>query len=269
VNIFSYYLGRYREILILLLYIVLSFLLMTASDKALVEGIRSFSLQTIGRVEGTLANVRDYFNLYQKNQQLQQENTRLSFENFQLQEALLENLRLKRLLKFRHQFRYNLIPAKIIGYSPQEIVTGFQVLSRHLKPKHKGAAVMTVDGLVGRLVKVSGSYAICQILLDPSSKVSVRIQRNREVGVVVWDGGEGLLLKYIPNTIEVKQGDIVFTSGLSQIYPPNIKVGVVTEIKKDTSKLFQTIYVRPAVDFNALEEVFVVEMESGDHESGK
>ncbi len=268
-NIFSYYLGRYREILTLSLYIVLSFLLMTASDKALVEGMRSFTLQSLGSVERTLSNFRDYFNLYEKNQILQQENTRLSFENFQLQEALLENLRLKRLLKFQHQFQYNLIPAKIIGYSPQDIVTGFQLLSQHLKPEYKGAAVMTVDGLVGRLVKVSGSFAICQILLDPSSKVSVRIQRNREVGIVVWDGGEGLLLKYIPNTIDVKPGDIVFTSGLSQIYPPNIKVGVVAQIKKDTSKLFQTIYVHPSVDFNSVEEVFVVEMKAGRHEAGK
>jgi len=268
VNIINNYLGRYREFLTLTVYIVLSFLLMTASDKALVEGFRSFALQTLGTSERALANFRDYFNLYEKNQALQQENTRLSFENFQLQEALLENLRLKRLLKFQHQFHYTLIPAKIIAYSPQEIVTGFQILSRHLKPQHKGAAVMTVDGLVGRLVKVSGSFAICQILLDPSSKVSVRIQRNREVGLVVWDGAEGLLLKYIPNTIEVKPGDIVFTSGLSQIYPPNIKVGVVTQIKKDASKLFQTIYVKPSVDFNALEEVFVVQMETGSHESG-
>ncbi len=262
-NIFSHYFARYREFLILTLYIVLSFLLMTASDKTIVEGLRSFSLHTIGGIERTLSNFRDYFYLYQKNQRLQQQNTRLAFENFKLQEALLENLRLKRLLKFQHQFHYKLIPAKIIGYSPHEIVTGFQVLSEHLSPKNKGAAVMTVDGLVGRLVKVSGSYAICQILLDPSSKVSVRVQRNREVGIVVWDGNKGLLLKYIPNTIDIRTGDIVFTSGLSSIYPPNIKVGVVTQIKKDSSELFQTIHIRPSVNFNALEEVFIVEMELG------
>lgn len=268
-NIFRYYFSRYREFLTLTLYIVLSFLLMTASDKALVEGFRSFSLRTIGGIERTLSNFRDYFSLYQKNRELQQENTHLAFENFQLQEALLENLRLKRLLKFQHQFHYNLIPAKIIGYSPHEIVTGFQLLSEHLKPEHKGAAVMTVAGLVGRLVKVSGNYAICQILLDPSSKVSVRVQRTREVGIVVWDGGKGLLLKYIPNTIDIRVGDIVFTSGMSAIYPPNIKVGVVTHIEKNSSELFQTIHVKPSVDFNSLEEVFIVEMESGRNESGK
>ncbi len=268
-NILSYYFSRYREFLTLTLYIVLSFLLMTASDKALVEGIRSFSLQTFGHVEEVFSDVKGYFNLYEKNQKLQQQNTQLSFQNFQLQEALLENLRLKRLLKFQHQFKYNLIPAKIIGYSPHEIVTGFQVLSEHLRPKHKGAAVMTVNGLVGRLVKVSGPYAICQILLDPSSKVSVRIQRNREVGMVTWDGGDALLLKFIPNTIEVRVGDIVFTSGMSAIYPPNIKVGVVTKIEKHSTELFQTIHVKPSVDFNALEEVFVVEMEPQTDESGK
>jgi len=241
---------------------------MTASDKAIVEGIRSFSLHSIGTAERTLSTFRDYFNLYEKNRQLRAQNTRLAFENFQLQEALLENLRLKRLLKFQQQLNYKLIPAKVIGYSPHEIVTGFQLIANNISQRHKGAAVMTVEGLVGRIVKVSPPYAICQLLTDPSSKVSVRIQRNREVGIVAWDGAKGLLLKYIPNTIEIKTGDIVFTSGLSQIYPPNIKVGVVTIIKKDPSNLFQTIYVKPSVNFSALEEVFIVDRESEVDKSG-
>ncbi len=234
---------------------------MTTSDKALVQGLRRVSLQAIGRVESGLSVVRDYFNLYEKNLELRRQNTLLAFENFQLQEALLENLRLKKFLKIRYQFKYNLIPAKVIGYSPHEIVTGFRIIANDLTPKHKGAAVITVNGLVGRVVEVSPPFGICQILLDPTARVSVRIQRNREVGVVSWDGENGLLLNYIPNTIEVLAGDIIFTSGLSQIYPPNIKVGVVTSIEKDPNEMFQKIHVKPSVNFSALEEVFIVEME--------
>ena len=111
------------------------------------------------------------------------------------------------------------------------------------------------------MVEVSKPFAICQILLDPNARVSVRIQRNREVGVVSWNGESSLRLNYIPNTIEVLEGDILFTSGLSQIYPPGIKVGVVTSVEKKPNEMFQDIIVQPSVDFNALEEVFVIEME--------
>ena len=260
-NIINSFFIRYRKGLTVLVYLLLSFLLMTTSDRALVKGLRHFSLQTIGRVEATLSVFRDYFDLYGKNLELRRQNTLLSFENFQLQEALLENLRLKKLLKIRYQFKYNLIPAKVIGYSPQEIVTGFRIIANDIAPKHKGAAVITAEGLVGRVVEVSKPFAICQILLDPNARVSVRIQRNREVGVVSWNGESSLRLNYIPNTIEVLEGDILFTSGLSQIYPPGIKVGVVTSVEKKPNEMFQDIIVQPSVDFNALEEVFVIEME--------
>lgn len=260
-NFFNSFLLKYREGLTVFIYLVLSFVLMTTSDRGMVRGLRHFSLQTVGRIESTVSVFRDYFALYEKNLELRRQNTLLSFKNFQLQEALLENLRLKKLLNIRYQFKYNLIPAKVIGYSPQELVTGFRIIANDIKAKHKGAAVITSEGLVGRVVEVSHPFAICQILLDPSARVSVRVQRNREVGVVSWDGELGLKLNYIPNTIEILEGDILFTSGLSQIYPPGIKVGVVSSIEKDPNEMFQKIQVQPSVDFNALEEVFIIEME--------
>ncbi|MEJ2056050.1 MAG: rod shape-determining protein MreC, partial [Calditrichaceae bacterium] len=99
------------------------------------------------------------------------------------------------------------------------------------------------------------------ILLDPNCRVSVRVQRNRELGMTAWDGGNGLLLEYIPNTVEIRPGDVLFTSGFSQIYPPNIKVGTVLQAEVNSEQLFQTIKVKPAVNFNKLEEVYVLKPE--------
>jgi len=123
---------------------------------------------------------------------------------------------------------------------------------------------MTAEGLVGKIVKLSGSHGICQILMDPNSRVSVRIQRNREMGMVSWGGGNSLRLNHIPNTINVQVGDVLLTSGYSQIYPPGIKVGVISEFRKIDSELFQEIIVKPAVNFNRLEEVFVLESKETD-----
>jgi rod shape-determining protein MreC len=123
----------------------------------------------------------------------------------------------------------------------------------------KNNAVITANGLVGKIIKVSNHYAICQILLDPNCKVSVHIQRNRELGIVSWDGAKHLLLENIPNTIEVRKGDVLLTSGMSRIYPPNIKVGVVISVRINEDAPFQTIHVKPAVPFNRIEEVFILQ----------
>jgi len=230
-----------------------------SSDAQIVEGLRSTSLYSIGLVGRFVDSIESYFNLQQINHELRTENTRLAYENFELQDALLENIRLRKLLQFKYELQYDLIPAKVIGFSTIDIVTGLILSTEDIQKINKNSAVMTAEGLVGKVVKISGRYAICQNLFDPNSRVSIRVQRNRELGMVAWDGGSGLNLDYIPNTVEIKPGDVLFTSGYSQIFPPNIKVGTVTNVKTSNENLFQFIEVKPSVNFNRLEEVFILQ----------
>jgi rod shape-determining protein MreC len=92
-------------------------------------------------------------------------------------------------------------------------------------------------------------------LFDPNSRVSAKIQRNREFGVIAWDGGNQLKLLYITKTIKVHVGDVIVTSGMSQIFPENIKIGVVIDVSIESKGMFQDILVQPSVNFNRLEEV--------------
>ena len=126
-------------------------------------------------------------------------------------------------------------------------------------------AVLTADGLVGKISLIAEDHAICQILLDRNSRISARVQRNREQGIISWDGGIGLNLLYVAKTIEVLPGDVIVTSGLSQIYPPDIKIGVVSAVSKDTPGMFQEISVIPSVDFHKLEEVQITKVEQNDN----
>jgi len=233
---------------------------MLSSDSAIVEGLRSSTLFSIGFIQEKIQAVDAYFGLRSQNEALRLQNTRLAYENFRLQDALLENIRLKNLLQFKKQSAFQLIPAKIVGYSPQDFVSGFILSTKNFRHLQKNSAVITVQGLVGKIVKISGAYAICQNIFDPNSRISVRIQRNRELGIVSWDGGSGLLLNQITNTVTVKEGDVLLTSGMSRIFPPDIKVGHVTKVQKNEGQLFQTIWVKPAVDMNTIEELFIVRM---------
>jgi len=232
-----------------------------SSDTKIVEGLRSTTLFSLGLIGEFTDSISSYFYLRETNHILSEENTKLAYENFQLQDALLENIRLRKLIQFKYKTQYDFLPAKVIGYSPIDIVTGILLSSEDIGEVTKNSAVMTSDGLVGKIIKLSGNYAICQILMDPNNRVSVRVQRNRELGMITWDGGNGLFLEYIPNTVEIRPGDVLFTSGFSQIYPPNIKVGTVIQADINTEQLFQTIKVKPSVNFNTLEEVYILKAE--------
>ncbi|MCB0281971.1 MAG: rod shape-determining protein MreC [Calditrichaeota bacterium] len=249
--------SRYHQSLLLTGYMILSFIFITSSDSKIVEGLRSSSLNIFGFIQENATAAGSYVNLRDENTRLRKENTALSYENFRLQDALLENIRLRRLLQFKYKVNYELIPAKVISYSPQDLVTGLILSSEEIHKAKKNAAVMTSEGLVGKIVKVTNDYAICQILFDPNSRVSAKVQRNRELGMIKWDGGNGLLLDHIPNTISILKGDVIFTSGFSKIYPADIKIGIVSNVKINNQNLFQEVYVTPEVNFNRLEEVLI------------
>jgi rod shape-determining protein MreC len=260
VNFITHFISLFKDILLLSFYIIVSFILMLSSDSKIVEGLRSSTLLSFGFIQENIKAAGSYFDLKSINKELRRENTRLAYDNFQLQDVLLENIRLHRLLQFKYKAGFEPVPAKIIGFSPQDFVTGFLLSTENLQKVQKNDAVITVDGLVGKIVKLSANYGICQDLFDPNSRISVRVQRNRELGIISWDGGSGLLLKQITNTVEIKEGDVLFTSGMSRIFPSNIKVGHVIRVEKQKEQLFQTIQVKPAVNFNQIEEVFIVHM---------
>lgn len=201
--------------------------------------------------------MESYFNLNQENSLLRRQNANLAYENMQLQDALLENIRLRKLLGFREKTNLNLITAEIIGQNPHDIVSGFILNAGRDLGIHKSSAVLTADGLVGKIISSDVNYSICQILLDANSRVSAKIQRNRELGIIAWDGGNQLKLLYIAKTIKVYVGDVIVTSGMSRIFPENIKIGVVVDFSLENEGMFQEIMVQPSVSFSNLEEVQV------------
>ena len=229
--------------------------------------MRSAILTIYGFAQEKTTAMSSYIDLAEKNKELRKENTQLAYENFRLQDALLENIRLRKLLQFKYEVEYDLIPAKVVGYSPQDVETGLLLSSEELSKIRKNSAVMTSDGLVGKIVKISVDYAICQTLMDPNSRVSAKVQRNRELGMIRWDGGNGLFLDHIPNTITILEGDVIFTSGFSQIYPADLKIGIVSKVELNNQNLFQDIYVQPSVNFNRLEEVLIYN-QTEEHEPG-
>jgi rod shape-determining protein MreC len=251
-----------RDAVVLALCILLSLILLLTNTKNTQLPFYKLFLDEIGKLGGTVFQLQSYFSLSDENQKLRRLNARLSFDNMQLQDALLENVRLRELLAFKEEMLYNLIPAEVVGHNPQSIFNGLLLnegSSRGLAPEDP---ILTADGLVGKIVVTDENSSISQILLDRNSRVSAKIQRNRELGIVAWDGGANLKLLYIAKTIDVLVGDVILTSGYSRIFPENVKIGLVSQVDKNMDGLFQEIVVQPSVNFNRLEEVFIIKQDS-------
>jgi rod shape-determining protein MreC len=116
--------------------------------------------------------------------------------------------------------------------------------------------VVAADGLVGRVVEVSGPYARAQLITDAAAGVGAMIERTRRQGLVRGGGGGRLELDYVPLQAEVRIGDRVVTAGIDGVYPQGIDIGWVQEVEPGNG--LHKIRLTPAVDFGKLDAVFLL-----------
>lgn len=121
-----------------------------------------------------------------------------------------------------------------------------------------GMPVVTENGLVGRILRVSANAARVLLITDPTSAVSVRLQSNRVEGTVIGQLSGNLRLTFVPLDEEIPEGDLVITSGLGGTFPPDIVVGQVTSIRQFEFELSQEAQVRSLNTIDTLEFVLVI-----------
>ena len=117
--------------------------------------------------------------------------------------------------------------------------------------------VITDAGLVGRIVSTSKNYSIAQILFNKDLKITIKAQRSRVDGILVYDGVSKLNVTNIPKNADVNVGDVIITSEFSNLFPSGLPIGTVTEAG-NLDNLFKKIEIAPLVDFSSLENVFVL-----------
>ncbi len=252
---------QFREYFLLALLVVASVAFMAENDNQQIRRIRAIGIAVVGRVQETLSFVPNFFQIQRENEVLRQVNLNLADEVNQLREARLENLRLRRLLGFKETTRYEVIPAKVVGKSLYLLRNTITLHAGEKDGVRVGMPIVTDAGLVGKILATSPAYSIGQIVLNRDFRASAKIQRSRVDGIIAWEGGRYSLMKNVPKTLDVKVGDIAETSEYSNTYPPGLRIGVVASVTQQPGSLFQRIEIENAVDFTALEEVFVMKFQ--------
>jgi rod shape-determining protein MreC len=131
------------------------------------------------------------------------------------------------------------------------------------QPGRVNQPVLSPDGLVGRVITVAGPYSKVQLITDRAASVGGMILRTRRQGVVRGGGrgSGGLELDYVPLQADVRVGDRVLTAGIDGVYPRGIPVGTVVTVEGG-GQLFHRVQVAPAVDFGALDQVYLLDYEA-------
>jgi len=230
--------------------------------ESLVVGITSPVQKAVWGIIGGVGSLwRGYFylvGLEQENQALKRELQELKLQMNRYREADLANERLRALLNFKKSIATPLLPAQLVAFDPSGWFQTILIDKGRNDGVVQDMAVVSSEGLVGRIIGVGNHHAKVLLILDGNSAVDAYIQRSRARGVLVGLGMELCLLKYVQRNEDVQVGDQVISSGMGGVFPKGLLVGTVQEVVRGSSGLFQRVEVEPAVNFSRLEEVLVV-----------
>ena len=187
------------------------------------------------------------------------ENAELMLKLNMLREYGLENNELKNLLSFNDTSGYPLVAGKVVSRLVSKVQGTFIINIGRSDSILVGMPVINNKGLVGLVTDISNDFSVVRTLQNSNLKLAVKDQRSNINGVISWDGIQ-LLIKNIPVTSDIMQGDRIVTSEFSTIVPPEIPVGIVSNKSNTVSGLLSRVTVQPFVEFDQIKNVFVLQL---------
>lgn len=210
-------------------------------------------------VHGVWSDYLELVDLRREIRRLQEELDRTVRERDALREVSEENQRLAALLEFQPAAMRPSHGARVIGRDPSR---WYQSLTIDRGSRNGAAADQGVEvptGIVGTVIKVFPAISVVLLISDARSAVPVLVQRTREEGIVEGTFGGRLRLKYLPPSSDIRAGDVIVTSGLTDPFPKGLMVGAVNRVERPEGDLYPDVEVIPSADLSKLEEVLVIE----------
>jgi rod shape-determining protein MreC len=211
----------------------------------------------VGKIRDTW---RHYFALSdtaRQNEDLRRENGQLKLEIMQLQGKSAEADRLAALLNFKQkQAKVPMVVARVIGASADANSNVIYLDQGQRDGIRKDMGVITPEGVVGKVIESYRDASQVLLLTDRDSGVGAMIADSRIQSPVGGTGEPLLSMKYVGNDDEVSLGSRVVTSGMDRIFPKDLPVGTITQVKPGSP--FKQIRVRPSANLEKLEEVIIL-----------
>jgi rod shape-determining protein MreC len=262
--------SRHKSLVLLSGVILLQVLLLAVQIKRDSQGrlIRTWTVGAVSPFERAGSYVfgsfrdtwRNYFalrNTKKDNDDLRRENDALKLRVAQLEGKAAEADRFAALLHFRQsQADVPMVAARVIAGGLDSSSLTIELDRGEHDGIRKNMGVITPDGVVGKVIETYPNTSQVLLLTDEKSGVGAKLADSGAQHPVGGVGEPMLAMKYVPNDDEVNVGERVVTSGMDRIFPRDLPVGTITEVKPGNS--FKQIRVKPAANLEKLEEVLVL-----------
>lgn len=248
----------------LLVIVTFGVMLVGKADTVLVEHARVLALDMVSPVleaiarpvayaNRAIADLREFASLREENARLREENARLLAWQTAARRLENENVGLRSLARFREGPEASFITARLVGDSVSAYMRGALLNVGRRVGVAAGQAVVTGEGLAGRIAEVGENSSRVLFVTDVNSRLPVLVERTRERAILAGDNSPRLRLTLLPSIAGVQTGDRIITSGHGGSFPVGIPVGEVVEATDGS------VRVRPFTDFSRLEFVRVVD----------
>ena len=201
---------------------------------------------------------RNIFALKEQNAMLKETIAKLNIENKRLSAYDIENDKLKKMLDYKNKSEFKLEVANVLNHNLSPNLNSFILDIGSNNNININLPVMDMRGIIGKTYIVDSDKTVIQLITDKNYRVSVRIGKNRNLGVFIPNYSRIGVIEGIPKSQEVMIGEIVLTSGISDIYPGNIPIAEVISTHIDPNELFQNITVRILADIFNPDYVFII-----------
>jgi len=265
----DFFLSRYRHLTVLLIVITAQLLLIAYQVKTNkdIPLIRVWAVTAVTPVEQGLEFVRRYtwgfvedyvvlLRVRSQNEKLRTENGQLKIENNYLKAELSTADRARALSVFEARSPSKTVAARVIGNGTGANSKVVFVDRGSTSGVESGMAVVTPDGIVGKVVDAYPTASLVMLITDPTFAAGVVSQKNRVHGTLKGQGHSECLVDYVQNEEHVDIGEWFYTSGDDRIFPKGFPVGQVTAAPN--GKTFKEIYVSPSGMQGGVEEVLIV-----------
>jgi len=270
---------RRRTTLVVLLLLSITVLTFDIRGNTVIDGARETAhdvfapVEAVGRTifspfEGTWHAVFDYDRLEEENEKLEQALADAQGQVAAAQRAIIENRDLRAQLGLSTQTYLSAFPsvtAQVLDPSPSNFDHAVEVDQGTNIGIQVGMAVITPDGVVGRIAKVEDDRSVVRLLNDPELFVGVKVTSTEgatiEQGTAYGRGvDEPIGVENIGNDADLSPGDPVYTSGADakSLFPADLPLGEVLSAEKDPGGVEQRVLVRPNADLGHLSFVRVI-----------
>lgn len=253
----------------------IAIVLLFARETGPVQAAQSAGTQALVPIQRLIAeggrSTSRFFDAIAEIDRLRTENARLrtqvdalTLENIALRERTHAAEQAAKLQRVAASLGGPAVGAQVIGRDPAGFIRSLTLDAGSEAGVAVGNVVVAEQGVVGRIVEAGPNFSRVAPITDSSSAIIATVQRTRATGILRGQFGDTLVLEWVLQSEDVREGDVVLTAGLAlsdelrSRYPKGLVLGTVADVRKADVLAYQRAVVRPAVDVRRLERVLVV-----------